>query len=100
MRILTFSSTAGATTSVELDRDVDVIQVYGVTGGAVLSTDPALTYAAYLAPSVDSVEQTTKIPAFSFPGRYRFEKGSKLYCAPAAGAGVVMVAVEDVIPAG
>jgi len=97
LRIITFSSSVGGVTlSWTPDADYDVVAFYGSAGQAVLSGDPALTYAGFTTPIGDSVIDEFRIPAYLSPQfRYRLNKGQPIYVAMSSGGNVQTLVLDD-----
>jgi hypothetical protein len=103
MRLLTFNAApAGNTLSWKVDADTVVRGIVSPTGGGLVSFDPAITYAAFTAPTTDSVQagvfqlQTGNGTQFFQDVSQNLRKGDVIYMAPSSGQAVVQLLLDDI----
>jgi hypothetical protein len=96
-RVITASSAAGGNTlKWTVDKDCNLVAFIGQTGAAVISFDPAITYATFIAPPADVISDNFATTILYMTSLIPLHQGDKIYLAFApATPGVVQLFLDS-----
>jgi len=97
MRVVTVLSAAGGSTvPFKEDRSTQLVGAVGLTGAALISTDPSATFAAFQTPLSDGIDDNLIWSSFaSFPIVFPLAEGQVVYLAFNSGQAAIQLIFDD-----